>query len=369
MNKIKQIIKEESKPVKLSMNVGQHLIFWLISYLFFILFFGRANRDYQTTVIFASLLFPVAIITSYFLSYFLIPRFLYKGKYGKFALFLFYTLVFNVWIEIMISLFVFIIISDFQLYKLDPASIDVVFLLVGLYFVIFAFTAIEQIKRAFAMKKQNAELEKMKVETELKLREAELKLLRSQINPHFLFNTLNNLYGLTLEKSDLAPELVLKLSDLMDYMLYRCNNPTVELKNELKHLSNYIEIERIRYGEKLKVNFESKGDPNELVIAPMLLLAFFENAFKHGVSKQIHNPFVSISLTIENETIHLNVKNSVNPNSKKNEEYTQGIGLKNVQKRLELLYPEKHKLNIIPGDEEFEIDLHLELYKMDINKN
>ena len=343
------------------MMVGQHLLFWVISYLFFILFFGRANRDYQTTIIFASLLFPLAMGTSYFLNYFLIPRFLFKGNHWLFLLFLVYTFVFTLWAELVISMFVFVIVSDFQFYKLDPTSFDVVFLLVGLYFIILAFVAIEQVKRAFEIKKENTRLEKIQLETNLKLRESELKLLRAQIHPHFLFNTLNNLYGLTLEKSDLAPELVLKLSDLMDYMLYKCNRPKVSLKSEIEHLNNYLEIEKLRYGDQLKVDFIVQGTTDKLEIAPMLLLAFFENAFKHGVSKSIVNPFVYISLRIEGRQCDLRVRNSCNPADKKQEDYTQGIGLKNVRKRLELIYPNACLLEITPGDHTFEIKLRLQL--------
>ncbi|MCW0483960.1 sensor histidine kinase [Gaoshiqia sediminis] len=344
------------------MKAGQHFAFWLAAYLFFILFFGRANRDYQTTIIFASMLFPLAIFTSYFLNYFLIPRYLYKAEYWRFLLFLFYTLVFTLWSEVMISLFVFIIVSDFQVSRLDPTSFDVVFLLVGLYFIIIGFVAIEQIKRAFEMKQENTRLEKHQMETELKLRESELKLLRAQVHPHFLFNTLNNLYGLTLEKSDLAPELVLKLSDLMDYMLYKCNKPRVSLKSELEHLKNYMEIERIRYGEKLHVDFKTEGSVDQLEIAPMLLLAFFENAFKHGVSKSISNPFVRIRIWIDGNNFRLNMVNRCTPDTQNEEDYTKGIGLKNVKKRLELLYPE-HRLQVISQPDIFEIDLQLILDK------
>ena len=348
------------------MKAGQHFLFWVISYLFFILFFGRANRDYQTTIVFASLLFPLGIGTSYFLNYYLIPRFLFRGDYARFALFLFYTFVMSLWCELMISMFVFTIVSDFQVYKLDPSSFDVVFLLVGLYFIILAFIAIEQVRRAFLVEKENTRLEKIQLETDLKLHEAELKLLRAQIHPHFLFNTLNNLYGLTLEKSELAPELVLKLSDLMDYMLYKCNRPKVQLNSELEHLKNYLEIERIRYGKKLKTEFGVEGKTNQLQIAPMLLLAFFENAFKHGASKSVQNPFVNIHIKIEEQQVELQICNSRNPLYEKTEDYTKGIGLKNVQKRLELIYPDRHQLEIIQKNETFEIRLQLLLEHLTI---
>lgn len=342
-------------------KAGQHFLFWTIAYLFFILFFGRANRDYHTTIIFAALLFPLAIGTGYFLNYYLIPKFLFNGKRAQFALFLFYTIVLTFWCETLISLFVFTIVSDFQFHKLDPASFDIVFLLVGLYFVIIAFVAIEQVKRAFFIARENTRLENQQLETNLKLKESELKLLRAQIHPHFLFNTLNNLYGLTLEKSDLAPELVLKLAALMDYMLYECNHPKVSLANELKHLQNYLEIERIRYGDKLQLDFRQKGETEKLEIAPMLLLAFFENAFKHGVSKSIQKPFVSISITIQQEHFKLMIKNSRNPNDTQQETYTQGIGLSNVRKRLDLIYPNAYQLDINPKENTFEVTLELKL--------
>lgn len=349
-----------TRSKEIALKLSHHLLFWLIAYLFFVLFFGRANRDYQITIIFSAMLFPLAIATSYFLNYYLIPRYLYKASYFRFGLFLIYTLVVTLWLEALISLFVFMFVSDLKLYKLDPSTFDIVFLLVGLYFVILAFIAIEQVKRAFAMKKENTELLNQQYETELKLREAELKLLRAQIHPHFLFNTLNNLYGLTLEKSDLAPELVLKLSDLMDYMLYKCNRSKVLLSDELEHLKNYVEIERIRYGEKVKIDFLFEGNPDGLQIAPMLLLAFFENAFKHGVSKSLEKPFVLIKLRMDQSSVHLNVANSCQSENLLQEDYTRSIGLKNVKKRLELIYPE-HSLLIERKANTFEIELKLNL--------
>ncbi|MGQ8336336.1 sensor histidine kinase [Sunxiuqinia sp. A32] len=357
----KSTAKKSTK--NLIVSTGQQLLFWIISYLFFIMFFGRANRDYQTTILFASMLFPLAIITSYFLNYYLIPRFLFRSEIWKFVLFLIYTLIISFWIELMITMFIFVFVIDLQFYKMDPASFDTVFLLVGLYFIILGFITIEQIKRAFQMKKENTRLEKNQLETELKLKEAELKLLRAQIHPHFLFNTLNNLYGLTLEKSDLAPELVLKLSDLMDYILYECNAPKVGLSSELEHFKNYIEIEKIRYAQKLKIHFNIEGDPNQLEIAPMLLLAFFENAFKHGVSKSIKNPFVLINIQIHENNFHLSIVNTRTPDLKNEEDYTQGIGLKNVQKRLQLIYPDRYRLDIKPETNKFEVDLQISLDK------
>jgi len=221
--------------------------------------------------------------------------------------------------------------------------------------------AINQIKLAFRMQKQNADLEHKKLSAELKLKEAELKLLKAQIHPHFLFNTLNNLYGLALEKSDLTPDLVLRLSDLLDYMLYQCSQPKVSLKTELGHLHNYIQIEQIRYGKGLKLQINQKGESDSLQIAPMLLLPFVENAFKHGISKQVRDPFVRISIDIQDDYLKFSIENSKSNGVNTEDHYTKGIGLRNVKKRLELLYQDKYKLDIISENTSFMINFGISL--------
>jgi len=242
-----------------------------------------------------------------------------------------------------------------------PVSFDIFSLIVGLYFIIMIAVAINQIKLAFRMQKQNADLEHKKLSAELKLKEAELKLLKAQIHPHFLFNTLNNLYGLALEKSDLTPDLVLRLSDLLDYMLYQCSQPKVSLKTELGHLHNYIQIEQIRYGKGLKLQINQKGESDSLQIAPMLLLPFVENAFKHGISKQVRDPFVRISIDIQDDYLKFSIENSKSNGVNTEDHYTKGIGLRNVKKRLELLYQDKYKLDIISENTSFMINFGISL--------
>lgn len=342
-------------------RILSHLVFWIASYFFFVVFYGRTSRDYQTTIIFVSFLFPLAIANTYFLIYYLIPQFLLKERKALFFLLLAYLIIITGWLSELISLFIFINIANYQIDSTAPITFDSISLIIGLYFVNLVAVAIKQVKRAFFMQQENTNLEQKKLETELKLKEAELKLLRAQIHPHFLFNTLNNLYGLALEKSDLAPDLVLRISDLLDYMLYKCSQPLVELKNELIHLQNYIRIEQIRYGSKLKLEFKIQGDPDALEIAPMLLLPFVENAFKHGTSKQANNPFVKISAKIQDEKLFFRIENSKTNDSEKEENYTQGIGLKNVRKRLDLLYPEKYKLEISNRETTFIVDFEIVL--------
>jgi len=344
-----------------AIRIASHLLFWVVAYLFFITFYGKSNNDFRVNVYFVSMLFPVAIATTYLLIYYLIPRFLLQSRYFIFFLLLVYLIIFTECLSMVISLFIFMNISDYNISALDPTSYDVMSLIVGLYFVCLIAVAIKQVKRAFMMQRQNAELAKTKLETELKLKEAELNLLRAQIHPHFLFNTLNNLYGLTLEKSELAPELVLRLSGLLDYMLYRCNKPQVLLKDELEQLQNYMELEQIRYGKGLRIENRLKGDVDGLFIAPMMLFPFVENAFKHGVSKQTGNPFIEMNIEMNELQLHFTLVNSCTIAARFEEEYTKGIGLKNVTKRLEMIYPGKHELKINPQENQFQVALKLTL--------
>ena len=344
-------------------RVIYHLLFWVVAYFFFVIFFGRANRDYSVTIVFASMLFPLSIATTYFVNYYLIPQFLFTKKYAKFALFAFYTLTVSIWLELLISLAIFVFIGNYEMVKIDPASFDVVLLFVGLYFIIIVATAIMLVRRFFQFQKKNKELDQRKFEVELKLKEAELKLLKAQIHPHFLFNTLNNLYGLTLEKSDDAPNLVLRLSEILDYILYRCNEKYVPLSEEINNLKNYIEIEKIRYSEKLKLEVDFPKEMDGFIIAPLILLPFVENAFKHGVSKSTGMAHVKTEVSLAESILSFNIKNSKNPTIKSEENYSKGIGLNNVKKRLNLMYPKKYTLSINNEQETFSVNLTLQLEK------
>jgi len=192
--------------------------------------------------------------------------------------------------------------------------------------------------------------------------QSELKFLRSQVNPHFLFNTLNSLYALTLKKSDLAPEIVIKLSEMMRYMLYECNEPKVPLYKEINYIKNYIELERLRHGSHINIELNINGSVEQQRIAPLLFIPFIENSFKHGISKKIDDGFVYIEMDISEHQIVLEVKNSKAPTLPNPErKISGGIGLVNVKRRLQLIYPEKYKLSIDDAPQEFIIKLQLQL--------
>ena len=187
----------------------------------------------------------------------------------------------------------------------------------------------------------------------------ELKALKNQLNPHFLFNTLNNLYALTLKKSDDAPKVIQKLSEILDYILYRCNQPYVSLNKEIELIDNYLSLEKIRYGERVKIKFSKEITGHEKV-APLLLLTFVENAFKHGVSNEINLATVNINITKHNEQLLFKVENSkpqqINTASKK-----ESIGLINIKKQLELLYPKAYDLHIENKLQSFSASLKLNI--------
>ncbi len=201
-----------------------------------------------------------------------------------------------------------------------------------------------------------------KKELEKQTLQSELNFLKSQINPHFLFNTLNSLYALTLKKSDLAPEIVLKLSEMMRYMLYECNEKTVFLSKEIQYIQNYLDLEKLRHGAKMDVHFDVLGDTENKKIAPLLLMPFIENSFKHGINSQVSEGYVNIELYVQSDDLCIKVENSKSPSVPRiSEKKSGGIGLINVKRRLHILYPELHKLEIMETPISYQIELNLSL--------
>lgn len=185
---------------------------------------------------------------------------------------------------------------------------------------------------------------------------AELSLLKSQINPHFFFNTLNNLYGLIVEKSDNASSVVLKLSDMMRYTIYMGKEDFVPLKDEIEYLKNYIELHRIRYHKKVDITFNHSHEL-DYQIAPLLFIIPLENAFKHGVERLIEDAYIHINLKTGKGIIHFEIENNFGTQEAKNH---VGIGLENLKQRLKLLYPNTHKIHIEVKEHIYKISLKID---------
>lgn len=184
----------------------------------------------------------------------------------------------------------------------------------------------------------------------------ELNHLKNQLNPHFLFNTLNNLYALAKKKSDKTPEVISKLSEILDYTLYGCNQAFVPISKEVDLIHNYLALEKVRYGERTDVTFKTDIQ-YPVSIAPMLLLTFIENAFKHGVAQELHQAIINMNLTTTNDTISFSITNSIPKTATKTEATKQGIGLKNIQQQLSLLYPNAHQLKIEEINNQYHVHL------------
>jgi len=193
--------------------------------------------------------------------------------------------------------------------------------------------------------------------------QSELRFLKSQINPHFLFNTLNNLYALTLKKSDKAPEIVLKLSEIMRYMLYECNERRVHLSKEIHYIYNYLDLERLRQPKDADIRFVVEGHISEQMVAPLLFVPFIENSFKHGLNHAVNGGgYVRMHLVVQGEDLEFLIENSkVDQIPRQNHARSGGIGLANVRQRLQILYPESHTLEIIDEPNRYAVTLRLKM--------
>ncbi|PUB32733.1 histidine kinase [Elizabethkingia sp. YR214] len=190
-------------------------------------------------------------------------------------------------------------------------------------------------------------------------RESELMLLKSQVNPHFLFNIMNTIYSLSLKKSDKAPHIILKLSEILRYNLYETNTPFVSLDKELRIIENYIDLEKARLKYPEKVSFINKVKGEEIEIAPLLILPLVENAFKHGIDSNIEQGFIEIIVSENNNSFNFQCRNNYKEKKKKQE--PGGLGFKNLKKRLDLIYPNRHSLNIDSSKQIFEVILKIQL--------
>ncbi len=200
--------------------------------------------------------------------------------------------------------------------------------------------------------------EKRRREEKQERLQSELAFLRSQISPHFIFNILNSLVYLIRSRSELAEAVTIKLSELMRYMLYESADAQVPLDKEADYLTNYIELQQLRFGEDVEIRFNKTGQTHGQIIEPMLMIPFVENAFKHGVG-YVREPLIDISLSYDERDLVFIVKNKIAPDMPEDKDNSSGIGLRNVRRRLELLYPHSHQLTLQKDDQWFVAELRL----------
>ena len=301
---------------------------------------------------------------SYFVVYFLVPKYLLKKLYKSFILYTIYTLILSVYAIILSVLFALVYLADLNPENASPITKTLPFIILGVFFVVLIVVTLSLILHNYKSIVKNEDLKNKILQTQLQLKEQELKLLKMQIHPHFLFNSLNTIYGFALKKGDEAPEMILKLSNLLDYILYQIEKPTVFLENEINHLEDYITLEKLRFNDTLQVNLIKESAVENINIAPMMLIPFVENSFKHGA---IIDGVLVVKILIKNlnDTLYFEVENSIidKPNNE------AGIGIENIKKRLVMLYPNAHTLIIENNNDTFKVGLTIELNKLKSIKN
>lgn len=347
----KSIIQFVKKPIV------YHLIFWISYFLFNTLRWGSYFDDYWYSLRSNLVEFPIHVILVYINLYYLLPRYI-PSRLPKYLTLLFTAILIMSLIRIVLNYQLVTtevwresVIKEQSLFGVNY----IIAVFIGELYVVGLTTAIKLIIDWVRTQRRARELERRNHETEL-------SFLRSQVQPHFFFNTLNNLYSLTLDKSDKAPETVLKLSDLMSYVIYKGKNNRVSLPEEVTHIQNYIDLERLRYGDNLIAEINITGNIQGKVIPPLILMPFVENSFKHGSNYKNGNIPISINLSINGNVLYFSVKNSKSRNSSSPEQKSRsGIGIQNTLRRLELLYDKNFNLDIIEDEQSYKISLKITL--------
>ncbi len=341
--------------LKLAGNrVLQHVLFWMASFIFLVNFFSASNKVEKIDYIYTAL-FHVSLVTAVYVNiWILIPRVLQKARY----LIYFVCILALIYISAQFNQVTFDHLVDLIL----PGYYFISFYDIGdilkFVFVYVALTSLLKLSKGWFLLSQ-AEKQIMRIRQEKV--ESELKALKSQINPHFLFNSLNNIYSLAMGGSGKAPAAILKLSDLMRYMIYESNEEKVSLQKEIDFLENYIALQRLRSDQRSKIEYTKDGSPGELKIAPLLFLPLVENSFKHGVKGDPAGGYVRIHLEIRDRQLNLSLENNKGKVDEIEGQENSGIGLANVKRRLELLYPDRSFLEILDNGEDFQVKLELEL--------
>lgn len=340
-------------------KIAGHILFWLLSISLLSLLFYFYDEKFSFNLLEKSIIINLIFAASVYINlYLLIPKFL---KHKNYIFYLFWLIVLLSGASLTLQ-FLFIyplrdllgITEDFTTFNanLHSAYFFSTFLYVG-------FTSfLKLIKDWLALQDINLKL----VKIEQQKLEAELKTLKSQLNPHFLFNSLNNIYSLALIKSDKVPELILKLSDLMRHIIYESKEKYISLEKELEFVNNFIELQRIRTSNKTKIKYEIAGNIPSAKIAPLLFEPFIDNAFKHGLPGTGESDFISITFNFENsESLIFKLENNYAEQFVQ-KKHNSGIGLRNVRQRLKLLYqPHEYKLDIQKKDNVHIVTLELKL--------
>ena len=345
---------------------AQHLLFWLAYMTLFSSFHlsrGISEGEGLTVALFEIVHLSGLLLAVYLNLRILIPRYIDQKKYLQYAIML---LAATLLISIMINFIIEVFLPDPPLFKgarRHRVGKEIEFYIFMYMMLQFFFVAVTSFLHFV---KESARLNEIALrvkDLESSNLHAELDSLKAQINPHFLFNTLNNIYSHSLFKSEQTPEMILKLSGLMNYMIYECQDARVPLSKEIEFIKNFMALEKVRVDESVKVNLNITIPENGHELAPLLFIPLLENAFKYGVNIREGSPYINIDLNVsENDILELSIENLFDePVIRQEDGGTGGIGLMNVSKRLELIYPGKHEMEIVDKDGKFRVNLRIDL--------
>lgn len=321
---------------------GLHILIWvLLLSIPTILFHGNTFEELTHLFFLVTTIYHIGIF--YLNAYFLYPRFLNKRTW---------------WLYILI---IIAIVRGSYYLKLFFLHLDAGFTLTPVNSRVIFFGLIPFLIASilFRLVNDRIRFERLEKEARSEHLASELKFLRSQVSPHFLFNMMTNMVSLARKKSELLEPSLIRLSELLRYMLYDSNEEKISVSRETEQLENYIALQQLRFGEDVKVDLKIRNDCPDSLVEPMLLVPFIENAFKHGIG-MVKDPFINITLEIMEQKLFFTVKNNYNPGNFSKDK-NSGIGLANVKNRLELLYPGKYKLQIRDENQIFSVHLNLGL--------
>lgn len=341
-----------------SKQIVRNFLFWVIMFLYLLSSYWNIDHDKSYVFLYIGFKFFLQFILSLIIIKLLLPQLLHRKKV---ILFIICSLISIYLMQTLYSVarVYYFEIHYPEIYKMQPPYIlfdrmtSFVRFLSNITWLVFPTIIFIAIKY-YSDQKDIIELKEQKKSTEL-------SLLKNQLNPHFLFNTLNNLYALSLKKSDKTPEVIAKLSEILDYILYQCKDNYVSINKEIELLENYIALEKVRYGKRVNVTFE-KDIQNNVNIAPLVLLTFVENAFKHGVSQELTTSFIDMKILATQNEIIFKLKNSKpRVDTELIKSAKKSIGMQNTKKQLDLLYPNKYQLEIENIDSHYSLELKLTL--------
>lgn len=334
-------------------KILQHILFWCLSYYYLLHLFSAA--DIKSIDLIYTAVFHLPLMAGVYLNlYLLIPWLLSRKRYVLYGVLLAITVI----LSALLNAFIFSKAIDYLLPGYYFISYYELADLVQFSIVYIGLTTLITLSRAWF---KLLESENYQVRAQKKKKDAELLFLKTQINPHFLFNSLNSIYSLALKKDAQTPAVLLKLAEVMRYMTYETNEEHVLLEKEIQYIRNYIELQKLRAGSNAHILFEVNGAPGTQRISPFILIVFVENGFKHGIQAGINDTFIDIRIDLSGSELVLTVENNIGVVDETENGDFRGLGLNNVKKRLELLYFQKHELTIRDDGERFNVQLKLDL--------